>query len=283
MNEIERWIYFDGPEPEPIRRLLDALAELPPSTKEDSERRSRRLVATIEAQERQKEQRRAQERERESPVAAERVIAPAPSTYDGRETTRSPEPVTATAANDPRWKNEPVRVMSEGPPAGPKPDLFAGTAQAFEIPDHLRPSALPFRPPRPEEPRAAKTLQVPVKRLAFGETLDLGGKAFEEAMAALPFLTSTVGAGVVPYPTLTLIQYASLTAELSVSTAAPSEILVKYHVLHEAARAALDEHWRRRLADNAEERATFAQKVAEFTAYLRARERQKGLADPEER
>lgn len=280
MNEIERWIYFDGPEPEPIRRLLDALAELPPSTKEDSERRSRRLVATIEAQERQREQRQEQERERESLVAAERAIAPAPSTYNGRETTRSPEPVTATAANDPRWKNEPVRVMSppgqtpEGTPAGPKPDLFAGTAQAFEIPDHLRPNALPFRPPRPEEPRAAKTLQVPVKRLAFGETLDLGGKAFEEARAALPFLTSTVGAGVVPYPKLTLIHYASLTAELSVSPAASSDILARYHVLHEAARAALDEHWRRRLADNAEERATFDQKVAEFTAYLRARERQ---------
>jgi hypothetical protein len=32
MNDAERWIYFDGPEPAHIRPLLDALRELPPAT-----------------------------------------------------------------------------------------------------------------------------------------------------------------------------------------------------------------------------------------------------------
>src|SRR6185503_15231846 len=48
MNDIEGWIYFDGPEPEHIRPLLDALREdalraLSPATPEDKERLSRRF------------------------------------------------------------------------------------------------------------------------------------------------------------------------------------------------------------------------------------------------
>ena len=35
MNDIDRWIYFDGPEPEQIRPLLDALRDLSPATPQD--------------------------------------------------------------------------------------------------------------------------------------------------------------------------------------------------------------------------------------------------------
>jgi hypothetical protein len=54
MNDAERWIYFDGPEPAHIRPLLDALRELPPSTlppptPEDKERVIRRILERIDA------------------------------------------------------------------------------------------------------------------------------------------------------------------------------------------------------------------------------------------
>ena len=45
MNEIERWIYLDGPEPERIRPLLDALRDLPPATPQDRERMARAFFA----------------------------------------------------------------------------------------------------------------------------------------------------------------------------------------------------------------------------------------------
>ena len=40
MNEVDRWIYFDGPEPESMRPLLDALREVetPRPTPEDKAR-----------------------------------------------------------------------------------------------------------------------------------------------------------------------------------------------------------------------------------------------------
>ena len=40
MNDVDRWIYFDGPEPESIRPLLDALREVDTSrpTPEDKAR-----------------------------------------------------------------------------------------------------------------------------------------------------------------------------------------------------------------------------------------------------
>jgi hypothetical protein len=49
MNDADRWIYFDGPEPEHIRPFLDALRDLPPATPEDKERAIRRFLATLDA------------------------------------------------------------------------------------------------------------------------------------------------------------------------------------------------------------------------------------------
>jgi hypothetical protein len=47
MNDVDRWIYFDGPEPERVRPLLDALREVaaPRPTPED---KARRLAAILE-------------------------------------------------------------------------------------------------------------------------------------------------------------------------------------------------------------------------------------------
>jgi hypothetical protein len=54
MNDVDAWIYFDGPEPERIRPLLDALralrsATLPPATPEDREQAVRRFMARLNA------------------------------------------------------------------------------------------------------------------------------------------------------------------------------------------------------------------------------------------
>jgi hypothetical protein len=54
MNDAERWIYFDGPEPAHLRPLLDALRELPPPTlppptPEDKERVIRRILERLDA------------------------------------------------------------------------------------------------------------------------------------------------------------------------------------------------------------------------------------------
>jgi hypothetical protein len=54
MNDVERWIYFDGPEPAHLRPLLDALRELPPATlppptPEQRERAVRRMTERLNA------------------------------------------------------------------------------------------------------------------------------------------------------------------------------------------------------------------------------------------
>jgi hypothetical protein len=49
MNDVEAWLYFDGPEPEHLRPLLDALRDVPPPTPEDKERALRRFLARLNA------------------------------------------------------------------------------------------------------------------------------------------------------------------------------------------------------------------------------------------
>ena len=49
MNDADGWIYFDGPEPEHLRPLLDALRDLPPATPEDRERVARRFFDKLDA------------------------------------------------------------------------------------------------------------------------------------------------------------------------------------------------------------------------------------------
>lgn len=275
MNEVDQWIYFDGPEPEHLRPLLDALRELPPSTAEDAQRCARFFFEALQKQKTQQGSPASTEERRSEHVAAESL----PSSPTGRvvseggPTARSPDPAPAPSTDEPPPKNEPVRVAwpagqaADEPAFAKLPELMS-TSNAVEIPDELRPSPLPFVPPSPAQPRAAKTVQVPVKNLKFGNTLDIE-QSFEVARAALPFLTNTVGEGIVPFPRLTLVQYASFRAELAVWPGSSSEILSKYLVLHEASRAALDEHWRKYLAERPAERATFEQKLGEYTAYLR--------------
>lgn len=276
MNEVDQWIYFDGPEPEHLRPLLDALRELPPSTAEDAQRCARTFFEALQKQKAQQGSPAGIEDRGSEPVASEAPLSPdagrvAPTSGP---TARSPEPAPTISTHEPPAKNEPVRVIwpsgqAAGEPAFAKLPELMSTSNAVEIPEELLRNPLPFVPPSPAQPRAAKTMQVPVRNPQFGGTLDIKDQSFDEVRAALPFLTSTVGGGVVPFPRLTLAQYASFRAELAVSPGSSSEILSKYRVLHEASRAALDEHWRKYLAERPDERATFEQKLGEYTTYLR--------------
>lgn len=50
MNDFEAWLQFDGPVPEHIRALLDALRDPPPETPEDKERSIRPIGERLDAQ-----------------------------------------------------------------------------------------------------------------------------------------------------------------------------------------------------------------------------------------
>ena len=112
---------------------------------------------------------------------------------------------------------------------------------------------------------------MPVLNRRHGETAPLGDDSIAKAVASLPFIGNTVGAGLVPFTRLSLEAYASLRAELLVLPERWAEILPRYHVMNAAARRALDEHWTMELAARPEARASFEKALAEYTAWLRSR------------
>ena len=227
MNDIDGWIDFDGPEPESIRPLLDALRELPPSTPEDKQRMARRLSEKLDA-----------------------------------EFARKGEPSVATAATSAR---APGDAREPRPPEGRPVEDLTTTALVLEIPAEVREQMgrLPFKPRAPGT-ELTRTMQVPVLNPRQGETAPLGDDSIAKAVAALPFAGNTVGAALVSYPRLSLEAYASLRAELSLGPERSAEILPRYHMMNEAARRALDEHWQIELAASPEARATFDKLLADF-------------------
>jgi hypothetical protein len=78
MNDVEGWIYFDGPEPELLRPLLDALRDLPPATPEAKERVARQFFEKLDAMllRRQEAAGREEGQERDAPIALGALIAP---------------------------------------------------------------------------------------------------------------------------------------------------------------------------------------------------------------
>jgi hypothetical protein len=154
---------------------------------------------------------------------------------------------------------------------GRPPENLTITAP-LELPAEVRGlmAGLPFKP-RPPGMELTRTMQVPVLNPRKGETAPLGDDSITKAVAALPFAGNTVGAALVPYPRLSLEAVASLRAELSLWPEWSAEILPRYHVMNEATRRALDEHWQIELAASPEARATFDKLLADYTAWLRTR------------
>ncbi len=263
MNDIDGWIYFDGPEPEHLRPLLDALRDLPPSTPEDKQRMARRLFEQLDAE---------LARKGELPAATAATAAASAPAPGGRRveadavTARSPSlderPAAPTPAEPPSF---PVDARQPRPAA----DLMT-TTLVHEIPAELRErlGGLPFKP-RPPGTELTRTKQVPVLNPRKGETAAPGDDSITKAVAALPFAGNTGGAALQPFPRLSLGAYASLRAELSVWPERSAGILPRYHVMNEAACRALHAHWQNELAASPEARATFDKLLADCTAWLR--------------
>jgi hypothetical protein len=281
VNEVDRWIYFDGPEPSGIRPLLDAMRDLSSRTPEEEEQEAREICARIDGllAARELAARENDAAGDEEPPTAEAPTRPRPGDAlplaDIGPTIRSP---ALEASTEP----PPALTPPETPPlpAAPAvtaprpPEVVVCTALALPLTLEARErlGLLPFRAARPDPARAARTVQVPVMREAgLAATVPIGDDSIERAMRVVPFLGNTVGAGVVPFPRLTVNEYASLHAELLVSPARSAELRRKYHVFHEAALAALDEHWSSIFTEQPQQRAAFESALATFTAWLRTK------------
>jgi hypothetical protein len=270
VNDIDGWIYFDGAEPEHIRPLLEALRELPPSTPEDKQHMARRLFEKLDAE---------LARKGEPSVATAAMAATSARASGERRvgqdvaTIRSPSLDERPAAPPPaELPSLPVDAREPRPPTRRPPENLTITALALEIPAEIRElmARLPFMPRAPGM-ELTRTMQVPVLNPRKGETLPLGDDSITKAVAALPFAGNTVGEALVPYPRLSLEAYAWLRAELSLWPERSAEILPRYHLMNEAARRALDEHWEVELAASPVARATFDKLLADCTAWLRMR------------
>jgi hypothetical protein len=139
---------------------------------------------------------------------------------------------------------------------------------------------LPFKAPSPES-AFARTVKVPVLNPLQGQTTPVGDDSIEKVVSALPYPGNTTGTAIILFPRLTLEQYASLCAELSVYPERLTDIRRRYHVMNTAAHRALDEHWRTALNESPAARAKFHVDLTRFTAWLRAKRAWQGpLCDP---
>lgn len=266
MKDDNAWIYFDGPEPESIRPLLNVLRDLPPSTPAEKEQRVRGVLERLDA-----------EAARRGEVANAGAIPRAPAEHPvgdvGRDgaTVRSPSFDERPSVPLPP-PSPPVDAREPRPAEGRLVEDPKTITTVVEVPAELREQMgrLPFlqRAPGPE---LARTMQAAVPYWQKGKTAPLGDDAIPKADAALPFVKNTVGPALAPFPLLALEAYASLRAELSLWPERSAEILPRYHVINEAARTALEGHWQRALAASPEARATFDKALAEYTAWLRTR------------
>jgi hypothetical protein len=270
VSDVDAWIFFDGPEPESLRSLLDAVRDLPPATPEDRESMTRRVLAAIDA------------------TLGHADPAPdAPAHPDSEPPTpRRTLPAYAPAAPPPPPSiATPPLHAAPSPPAHPlppapplslpivrPPSSLAHTAPALDIPASARDpaSVLPFKPASPDAPHVPRTMKLPVWKPPGSETAPIGDDSIMKAVAALPFLGNTVGQGIVPFPRMELFAYVSFRAELAVWPEKVADVLLRYHVLNEASRRALDDHWEKRFAAHPEERVTFEEKLVHFMDHVRS-------------
>jgi len=292
MNDVERWIYVEGPEPESLRPFLDTIRDAPLPTPEHKARQALRCFAAADAvlarmreegpepEEKEKEKEKEEEHEGAGDAATVDFASPRPDmvrrvpedgatvrspTFDERPPT-SPEQSAAdlSAAALPA-----PPAMAPAPPvdAGPRaPSAFAITKPSQDdLALEARKYTLPFNPSPPVPPPGqgvARTTELSVVGRVQGETRPLTGS---------PLTGSTVGAGAGSFPTLNVKQYASFCTDLAFWPAHAAQTFHKYGVRDEAARAAMDEEWRTQFAKLPTLWAEFAQARAEYEAWLWAR------------
>lgn len=298
MNEEERWIYLEGPPPEHVTTLLQALrGDLMPHTPADQERVSRRFFATLSARTGRAVPPSVVARGGHPPPVALPATEPRPS---GSATAEALFTAGSQAAPDAGALQAPVTMAPQAVPnpgAGAPPDDrrtalekllgislghsappgLLGTAAtppggpaAEKWPFGLPPPPPPI-PPAPVRP-AVKTMQTPVVPNKLGQTADLGG-TLQKMVAAVPFDGSSTGAGAVPFPNLSTLEYCQYSAELVAYPTHVAVIRTRYRVLSDASHAALDAHWRQHFADNPEEWPKAREYTARYAAWLRSLER----------
>ena len=269
MSDIDGWIYFDGPEPEDLGPLLDALraigrdaggqgADSAPVLRNARGRAFAEGEPSVEAG---------------APSARVESEARVGHVGDLGITLQSPTFEERAAATPPAEPSRPsflpVNASVPLPAVVRAPEALTITS-VFEIPAELREQLgkLPFKPLAPGL-AVAQTMNVPVMNRYQGLTVPDGDDSIAKAAAVLPFPDTTVDTGLVPFPRLSLEQYASLRAELSVWPERSIQILSRYYVMVDTERDALEKHWQTQLAASPEMRATFEKALADYTAWLR--------------
>jgi hypothetical protein len=271
MSDVDRWVDSDDPEPEPIQSLPDTWSGLPSESPEEEAAMARQLFEKLDA---------TLARRGEPKGAAASAAAPLAQAEGERQaveeglTLRSPtfdERAVAAPPAEPIAPAPPADAREAKPARGGAIEALKITMLALPIPAELREQLgrLPFKAPAAGS-ELARTLKVPVLNPKQGLTLPLGDDSIEKTVEALPFPGSKVGAAVLPLPRLSLDEYASLRAELSLGSTRPGEVLRRYQGMNEAARRALEEHWELELARSPEARAMFEMALADRTASLRA-------------
>jgi hypothetical protein len=197
---------------------------------------------------------------------------------------------TSSEGHEPETRSETTDASAE--PAVAVPSYLAVERHAMSAPEPLPPSppaALAL--PRSMALTALGASTPTAAPLPFAAEPTSGDAPFERAVAhaaevqgprAPPreAVSGTVGisnesSGFVPptgVPDLTLEQYASLRVELDRAPESASVALRRYGVADDA-RDTLDTHWKARFAADPALRMSFAQKCAEYVAWLEARAR----------
>jgi hypothetical protein len=259
MNEVDRWIFFDGPEPAHLRPVLDALRAEEPATPADQDRLIRGLLEKLDG-------------------ATSSARAAATAVPVGAEVPLpSPQPSVPPVAVLPAHGDDPPCPLAlPALVAVPTSPPGVATAPAEELSDAVKQAMgrLPFGKPGavPARKAAPKTAETPRYRRELGGTVTDGDDAISKAVAAVPFNGCTAEA-IVTFPNLTLDEYTSLCAELAVSPQDAPAILRRYQVLSTPSRRALDEHWQEQLAEHPAMRETFERNFAVFAYWVRVRPR----------
>jgi len=247
VNDVEGWIYFDGPEPEPLRALLDDVRDLPPLTPEDKALMERRLFDAIDATLGYAE---------EPPGS----LAPAPTSG----IPSNPLPPSANLA--PAWSSTPDSRHSQRP-SQPLPPASANISGIVPAPVLDGPRSTGVTPSRPATP-AAKTLELPVMGLENLRVTTPLENNIAAVANSIPVPGSKAAPATVHIPHMSIEQFAAFQAEVAHWPSNPDWVRPRHHVANEAAHAALDEHWHKHFAAHPEDWPAYSRAFAEWTANL---------------
>jgi hypothetical protein len=297
MDEGDRWVYLDGPEPDHVRPVLAVLRRVQPATPEDDARFEREFFERLDAETAGGPEPPEEDEEDEESAASTKPRPRLEPATEGSATARSPvlddrapapdpavtmgaaapiPPALADRAPAPPLVLE-IAPPAPAPPPAPPPPIgvprpparLAGTAPLppeARIPKVTLPFVLPEQVP--EAKRGTRTQPVPVmKRPGLAATAGVGDDANSGAVAAMPF--PGIPAAVARFPSMNVDGYASLRAELLVYPGSAEEIRAKYSVWSKPAQAALDADWAARFAVEAGLWAAFGAKFWQHVEWLR--------------